>query len=207
MRFCLWLTLMGLGWGLLTACQHHPALFQNATQEARFRDVYLGQPNYTAMALRPYRLDDAYLVDLTGHVAEEQVPLRRAEITVPLGSVIRITAIEDRALRAKVDGYDDVFRLLLATQRGTHADIAKELSALVTPTPPLSQVRLVMQPYIVAQKIVRGMSAREVRMSWGEPDRAQIMPSSASVLEEWIYFDKRLHLYLENGYVTNWRQM
>lgn len=206
MRLCLWLTLMGIGWGL-TACQHHPAMFQNATQEARFRDAYLGQPKYTAVVLRPYRLDDMYLVDLTGRVAEEQVPLRRAAMTVPLGSVIRITDIEDRSLRAKVDGYERAFRLLLATERGTHEDIAKELSGLVTSTPPLDEVRLAMQPYILSQKIVRGMSAHEVRMSWGDPDKAQLMPSSASVLEEWIYFDKRLHLYLENGYVTNWRQM
>jgi hypothetical protein len=156
---------------------------------------------------RPYRLDDAYLIDLTGGVMEAQAELRRAETTVPLGSVMRITGIEDRYLRARVDGYEQEFRLLLATERGTHEDIVKELSVLVTKTPPLSDVRLAMQPYIVSQKITRGMSAREVRMSWGDPDKAQTMPSSASVLEEWIYFDKRLHLYLENGYVTNWRQM
>ncbi len=44
-------------------------------------------------------------------------------------------------------------------------------------------------------------------MSWGQPDKAQVMPSSASTLEEWVYFDKRMHLFLENGYVTNWQQM
>ena len=128
-------------------------------------------------------------------------------MTVPLGSVMRITGIAERYLQASVDGYEREFRLLLATERGTHEDIVKELSLLVTKTPPLADVRLAMQPYIVSQKIIRGMSAHEVRMSWGDPDKAQTMPSSASVLEEWIYFDKRLHLYFENGYVTNWRQM
>jgi hypothetical protein len=206
MRLWLWSILTGVGM-VLTACQHHTSLFQNVAQEAKFRDEFLGQPKYTAIVLRPYRLDDVYLVDLTGHVVEEQVPLKRAEITVPLGSVIRITDIEDRSLWAEVDGYDQAFRLFLATERGTYENIAKELSAFVTSTPPLSQVRRKMQPYVVGQKIVRGMTAREVRMSWGDPDKAQVMPSSASVLEEWIYFDKRLHLYLENGYVTNWRQM
>lgn len=206
MRLYLVLIFMGLGWGL-TACQHHPAMFQNKTQEARFRESYLGQPKYTAVVLRPYRLDDMYLVDLTGRVAEEQVTLRRAEITVPLGSVIRITDIEDRSFQAKVDGYEQVFRFLLATERGTHEDVVRELSSFVTSTPPLNSVRLDMQHHIASQKIVRGMTAHEVRMSWGDPDKEQMMPSSSSVLEEWIYFDKRLHLYFENGYVTNWRQM
>jgi hypothetical protein len=51
------------------------------------------------------------------------------------------------------------------------------------------------------------MSWREVYMSWGQADKAQVMPSSSSTLEEWVYFDKHMHLFLENGYVTNWQQM
>ena len=64
-----------------------------------------------------------------------------------------------------------------------------------------------MRPFVARGEITRRMSRREVYMSWGQPDKMQILPSSASVLEEWIYFDRRLHLFLENGYVTNWQQM
>jgi hypothetical protein len=64
-----------------------------------------------------------------------------------------------------------------------------------------------MRDFIAHHKITRGMSWHEVYMSWGQPDKAQVMPSSTSTLEDWVYFDKRMHLYLENGYVTNWQQM
>jgi hypothetical protein len=68
-------------------------------------------------------------------------------------------------------------------------------------------VRPAKRPHVEPQQLARGKSWREVYMSWGQPDKTQVLPSSASVLEEWIYFDRRMHLFLENGYVTNWQQI
>jgi hypothetical protein len=45
-----------------------------------------------------------------------------------------------------------------------------------------------------------------VSMSWGLPDKITSIPGSAGTLEEWIYFPRRMHVFLHNGTVTNWQQ-
>jgi hypothetical protein len=206
MQRCVWGVVVGLLMGLLTACQLD-VMFRNGAQATAFRERYVDQPRYTAMVLRPYQQGDTYLVDLSGRMVEEQFGTYRASTVVPLGSPITITRLEDHYLAARIEGYHEEFRVLLATQQGTADEVTKELAVLLTQTPPLSTVRPAMRPYVERQQLARGMSWREVYMSWGQPDKTQVLPSSASVLEEWIYFDRRMHLFLENGYVTNWQQM
>lgn len=165
------------------------------------------RPWYTAMTLRPYTYGDGYLIDLTGAIAEDQYDTYRAAVAIPLGSRIRLTRVETNALTARIEGYDKDFQILVATQQGISDDIAKEIGILFSAEPPLPAVRAAMRDFVARQQIARGMSWREIFMSWGQPDKTQVFPSSASTLEEWIYFNKRMHLFLENGYVTNWQQM
>jgi hypothetical protein len=190
----------------ITGCSSS-GLFRNASHEQQFRNQYGQQQWYTAITLRPYAYPDGYLIDLTGTVAEEQFDTYRAASSIPFGSRIRLIDFTNDAILARIDGYPEVFRLLVSTQRGTADDVAKEVALILSSQPPLPTVRASMRDFVAQHKITRGMSWREVYMSWGQPDKAQVMPSSAGTLEEWVYFDKRLHLYLENGYVTNWQQI
>jgi hypothetical protein len=77
---------------------------------------------------------------------------------------------------------------------------------VLSATPPLQMVRPEMRAVIMRQEVARGMSRREVYMSWGPPDRVSNSPGASGFLEEWTYFDRRLHLFLTNGEVTNWQQ-
>ena len=44
-------------------------------------------------------------------------------------------------------------------------------------------------------------------MSWGQPDKVISSPGGSGFLEEWINFDRRIHLFLHNGFITNWQQL
>ena len=205
MRNALLLIALGL-WLGISGCAS-TGVFHPASEEQAFRERYMRQPWYTAITLRPYPHPEGYLIDLTGRMAHEQFGVYRAANAIPFGARIRLVDIAANAVLARIDGYDDVFRILVATQRGAADEVGKELSILLSSDPPLSAVRVAMREVVARYQIVRGMSWREVYMSWGRPDKAEVMPSSSSTLEEWVYFDKRMHLFLENGYVTNWQQM
>ncbi len=182
-------------------------LFRSTAHEQVFREQYGQRAWYTAIALRPYAYADGYLIDLTGTIAEKEYDTYRAATTIPLGSRIRLTQVDANAVLARIDGYAEDFRVLFATQQGTSDDVAKEIGILLSAEPPLPAVRIAMRDFVARQQIARRMSWREVLMSWGQPDKTQVLPSSSSTLEEWIYFDKGMHLFMENGYVTNWQQM
>lgn len=182
-------------------------LFRSHSHEQTFREQFGQRQWYTAITLRPYAHPGGYLIDLTGTIAQEQFDTYRAANTIPFGSRIRLIDFANDAILARIEGYPEVFRVLLSTQRGTADDVASEVGVILSQDPPLPAVRAAMRDVVARHQIARGMSWREVYMSWGQPDKAQVMPSSASTLEEWVYFDKRMHLFLENGYVTNWQQM
>ena len=191
---------------VLSGCSSS-GLFRSAAQEQTFREQFGQRQWYTAITLRPYAYPGGYLIDLTRTIAEEQFDTYRAATSIPLGSRIRLIDFANDAILARIEGYTEVFRILVSTQRGTADNLAKEVGILLSADPPLTAVRAAMRNFVARHQIARGMTWREVYMSWGYPDKAQVMPSSASTLEEWVYFDKRMHLFLENGYVTNWQQM
>lgn len=190
----------------ISACSSS-GLFRSAAHEQTFREQFGQRQWYTAITLRPYAHPGGYLIDLTGTIAEEQFDTYRAATSIPFGSRIRLIDVANDAVLARIEGYDEVLRILVSTQRGTVDDVANEVGILLSPDPPLPAVRAAMRDFVARHQIARGMSWREVYMSWGQPDKAQVMPSSSGTLEEWVYFDKRMHLFLENGYVTNWQQM
>lgn len=190
----------------LTACRIN-AILRSAAQDQAFRERYVGKPFYAAMVIRPYNYGGEYLIDLRGRVAESDFEALRADFHVPLGSPLTITALDRNSLLARIEGFTQTFRILVTTEMSTVDEVAQELTLLLAEQPPLTLIRPAMRPFVARGEITRRMSRREVYMSWGQPDKMQILPSSSSVLEEWIYFDRRLHLFLENGYVTNWQQM
>jgi hypothetical protein len=96
--------------------------------------------------------------------------------------------------------------LLLRTKQGTVADVAEELRLVLSDTAPLQEARPAMRPFISRQEVTRGMSRREIYMSWGQPDKVMNSPGASGFLEEWVYFDRRIHLFLSNGFITNWQQ-
>lgn len=189
----------------VTGCRSQYVL-QQAAQEKAFRQRYIGPTFYTAMVLRPYEFGDAYLVDLTGRIAEAPVETPRAALKIPLGTPLILTALTEDHLTARVTGHTRVFRILVRTKLGGLAALSEELAQLVSETPPLASVRLAMRPVIVREEITTGMSRREVYMSWGQPDRVIGSPGASGFLEEWIYFDRQSHVFLHNGFITNWQQ-
>ena len=189
----------------LTACRT-TAILRSGAQEDAFRKRYLGQPFYTAIVLRPYEYRKEYLIDLTGALAEAASEPPRATLTVPLGTPITLTAIDGTHILARIDGYPGGFRLLLQARRGTLAEVAEELALVLAEAPPLQGARPEMRAFITRQEIAPGMSRREVYMSWGQPDKVSNSPGASGFLEEWTYFDRRMHLFLTNGFVTNWQQ-
>ena len=204
-RRSLYLVAIGALCGL-TACRIGDILRSDA-QERAFRERYVDRPFYTAMVLRPYPYQSGYLIDLSERFAEEEYATPHAPFTVPLGTPLTITGLDRKFILAHVEGYSEPFRILVVTSRGNLDEVAQELTPLLATEPPLPTVREEMRAFVAQQQITRGMSQREIYMSWGQPDKKLVLPSSASVLEEWIYFDRRIHLYLENGYITNWQQM
>jgi hypothetical protein len=204
-RNSLYLVAIGVLCGLM-ACRLDTLLHSGAQEEA-FRQRYVGRSFYTAMVLRPYTYQEGYLVDLSGRIAEEEPETPRTPFTVPLGTPIILTGIDRTFILARVNGYTEPFHVLVVTQKGSLDEVTQALTPLLAEEPPLPTVRPDMRPFVARQQITRGMSRREVYMSWGQPDKKQVLPSSTTVLEEWLYFDRRIHLYLEDGYVTNWQQM
>ncbi len=191
---------------LIFSCRSLDGIFQSTSQEASFRELYIDKPFYTAMVIHPYRYNnDAYLVDLTGQVLELAYETTRASVVVPLGTPIRLVGLDGKHVLARVAGHAYPFRILLQTRRGTVDEVAKELTLLLTKEPPLQLVRAEMRPFVEQQAVTRGMSRREVLMSWGQADKVNSVPTSSGFLEEWIYYGRRVHVFLENGTVTNWQ--
>jgi hypothetical protein len=191
---------------VITACRTGTIL-RAGKHERTFREQYIGKPFYTAFVARPYKLEHDYVIDLTGRVAEMDYETVRANVRVPLGSPITITAVEPEYLRASIVGFQEDFRIVVATHMGTAEALQQELAALLAPAPPLPTVREAMRPFVARGELARGMSRREVQMTWGIPDKANAMPGATSVIEEWVYYDKGMHVFLKNGFVTNWQRM
>ena len=197
--------LVGVLLCILMACRS-TGILQGSSQEQAFRERYVWKSFYTAMLIHPYRYNEEYLIDLTGTVAESDTETLRAPVVVPLGSPLTIVGLDDRYVLARITGHTRLFRILVHTQRGTLDDVAKELAMVLSKEPPLQFVRPEIRAFVERQEITRGMTRREVSMSWGLPDKINGIPGAAGALEEWIYFDKRVHVFLENGMVTNWQQ-
>jgi len=156
--------------------------------------------------IHPYRHNEDYLVDLTGAVAELDTATPRASVAIPLGSPITVVGLDDTYVLARITGLTPLVRIRVQTQRGTLDDVAKELVLILSKEPPLQFVRPEIRAFIERQEVTRGMTRREVSMSWGLPDKINGVPGAAGILEEWIYFDRRIHVFLDNGTVTNWQQ-
>ena len=191
----------------LAACRSHTTILRSTLEDQAFHQRYVNKPFYTAMVLRPYDYGDAYLVDLTGEIAEAPYETPRASMTVPLGTPVTITGLDEQHVLARIDGHTRPFRLLLRTKQGTVSDVAEELRLVLSDTAPLQEARPAMRPFISRQEVTRGMSRREIYMSWGQPDKVISSPGGSGFLEEWIYFDRRIHLFLHNGFITNWQQL
>ena len=191
--------------GGLIACQSAGILLGSSQVQA-FRERYMQKPFYTAMFIHPYRYNEDYLIDLTGTVAELDTETPRAPVTIPLGSPITIVGLDDKYVLAHITGYTRLFRIRLHTERGTLDEVAKELALVLSPDPPLQAVRPEMRTFIERQEVARGMTRREVSMSWGLPDKVTSVPGATGTIEEWTYFDRRAHVFLDNGTVTNWQQ-
>lgn len=189
----------------LAACRMHSTILRSEGEDEEFHRRYVGKSYYTAMVLRPFDARDAYLIDLTGEFAEIAFEMSRSLDTVPLGTPVTLIDIDERFIVARIEGYTRPFRLMVSTERGTVDDLEQELALFLSETPPLQSVRPTMQPFVRQHKVARGMSRREVYMSWGQPDRVSGSPGSSGYLEKWVYFDRRTHLFLHNGFVTNWQ--
>jgi hypothetical protein len=190
---------------LLTACRIE-SIMRSASQEKAFRRQYVDRTWYTAIVIQPYVYGNDYLIDLTGQVAEIDTALLRASIAVPLGAPLHLIDITERHILARIDGYDRLFRILVHTQRGVVEDVAQELRLLIAATPPLEAVRPEIRPFIVRQELTQGMSQQEVYMSWGQPDKVYDSPGASGLIEQWVYYGRRSHLYLQNGILTNWQE-
>jgi hypothetical protein len=191
-------------WALM-ACQS-TGILRGSSHEQAFRERYVQKPFYTAMFIHPYRHNEDYLIDLTGTVAELDTEMPRASVTVPLGSPITIVGLDDKYVLARITGHTRLFRIRLQTQRGTLDDVAKELALVLSKDPPLQAVRPEIRAFVERQEVTRGMTRREVSMSWGLPDKITSAPGATGTIEEWTYFDRRAHIFLDNGTVTNWQQ-
>jgi hypothetical protein len=199
--------LLGVLLWTLMACQS-TSILRGSSQEQAFRERYVQKPFYTAVFIHPYLYNEDYLIDLTGTVAEldTETPTLRAPVAVPLGSPITIVGLDDKYVLARITGYTRLFRIGLQTQRGTLDDVAKELALVLSQEPPLQSVRPEMRAFVERQEVTRGMTRREVSMSWGLPDKITSVPGATGTIEEWTYFDRRAHVFLDNSTVTNWQQ-
>ncbi len=194
---------IGMLLGMISGC-HIDTIMRSSAQEKAFRARYVGQSFYTAMVIQPYRYGEDYLIDLTGKVTEIDAQAFRAPIVVPLGAPVSVTDIEARHILMRIQGYSQIFRVLVEAERGSVDDIAKELSVLLSVGAPLLLARPEIRPYIERQELARGMSAREIYMSWGQPDKVNGTPGASGVWEQWLFHSRRAHLYLQNGMLTNW---
>jgi hypothetical protein len=189
----------------LSACRGS-SILQGARHEQAFRERYVQKPFYTATLLHPYRYNEDYLIDLTGAIAELDTETLRAPVVVPLGSPITVVGLDDKYVLARITGHTPLLRIRMQTQRGTFDDVAKELAVVLSKEPPLQFARPEMRAFIERQEVTRGMTRREVSMSWGIPDKITSVPGATGTIEEWSYFDRRAHVFLDNGTVTNWQQ-
>jgi hypothetical protein len=187
------------------ACQSS-SILQGSGQERAFRERYVQKPFYTAVFIHPYRYHEDYLLDLTSTIAELDTETPRAPVPIPLGSPITIVGLEDKYVLARITGHTPLFRIRVRTQRGTLDDVAKELAMILSQEPPLQFVRPEMRAFVERQEVTRGMTRREVSMSWGLPDKITSVPGATGTIEEWTYFDRRAHIFLNNSTVTNWQQ-
>ena len=199
-------SLLGVLLWSLMACQS-TSILRGSSQEQAFRERYVQKPFYTAMFIHPYRHNEDYLIDLTSTVAELETEMLRASVAIPLGSPITIVGLDDKHVLARITGYTRLFRISLQTQSGTLDDVAKELALVLSPEPPLQSVRPEMRAFVERQEVSRGMTRREVSMSWGLPDKITSVPGATGTIEEWTYFNRRAHVFLDNGTVTNWQQL
>ena len=197
--------LLGVLLWTLIACQS-TGILQGSSHEKAFRERYVQKPFYTAMFIRPYSYNEDYLIDLTSTVAELETEPPRAPVAIPLGSPITIVGLDDKYVLANITGYTRLFRISLQTQHGTLDDVAKDLALVLSPDPPLQSVRPEMRAFVERQEVTRGMTRREVSMSWGLPDKITSVPGATGIIEEWTYFDRRAHIFLDNSTVTNWQQ-
>ena len=191
-------------WALM-ACQS-TGILQGSKHEQAFRERYVQKPFYTAVFIHPYLYNEDYLIDLTGTVAELDTETPRAAVAIPLGSPITIVGLDDKYVLARIMGHTPLLRIRVQTQLGTFDDVAKELAIVLAKEPPLQSVRPEMRTFIERQEITRGMTRREVSMSWGLPDKTINVPGATGNIEEWTYFDRRAHVFLDNSTVTNWQQ-
>ena len=197
--------LLGVLLWTLMACQYS-GILRGSSDERAFRERYVQKPFYTAMFIHPYRHNEDYLIDLTVTVAELDTETPRAPVAVPLGSPITIVGLDDKYVLARITGYTPLFRIRVQTQRGTLDDVAKELALILSKEPPLQSVRPELRAFVERQEVMRGMMRREVLMSWGLPDKITSVPGATGTIEEWTYFDRRVHVFLDNSTVTNWQQ-
>lgn len=196
--------LLGVMMWVLSACRS-PGILQNVKQADMFRERYINKPFYTAMVLRPYRYEDEYLIDLTGKITETDFEMFRVPLTVPLGTPIMLTGVDAKHVLARIPTQTKLFRISVQTQQGTAEELRRELALLVSKDHPLEDVRAEFRRTVEQQDITRGMSRREVYMSWGLPDKVTGIPMASGFFEQWSYFDKHMHLFMENGMVTNWQ--
>jgi hypothetical protein len=198
-------SLLGVLLWTLMACQS-TGILQGSRHEQAFRERYVQKPFYTAVFIHPYLYNEDYLIDLTGTVAELDTETPRAPVAVPLGSPITIVGLDDKYVLARITGHTPLLRIRVQTQRGTFDDVAKELAIVLAKEPPLQSARPEMRAFIERQEVTRGMTRREVSMSWGLPDKTISVPGATGTIEEWTYFDRRAHVFLDNGTLTNWQQ-
>jgi hypothetical protein len=198
-------SLLGILLWSLMACQS-TSILRGSSQEQAFRERYVQKPFYTAMFIHPYRYNEDYLIDLTGTIADLETETPRASVAIPLGSPITIVGLDDKYVLARITGYTRLFHISLQTQHGTLDDVAKELALVLSQEPPLLSVRPEMRAFVERQEVTRGMTRREVSMSWGLPDKITSVPGATGTIEEWTYFDRRAHVFLDNSTVTNWQQ-
>ncbi len=189
----------------LIACRGS-SILQGGRHEQAFRERYVQKPFYTATLLHPYRYNEGYLIDLTGAMAELDTETLRAPVVVPLGSPITVVGLDDKYVLTRITGHTPLLRIRVQTQHGTFDDVAKELAIVLSKEPPLQSIRPEMRAFIERQEVTRGMTRREVSMSWGLPDKITSVPGATGTIEEWSYFDRRAHVFLDNGTVTNWQQ-
>jgi hypothetical protein len=197
--------LLGVLLWTLMACQS-TGILRESRQERAFRERYVQKPFYTAVFIQPYRDNGDYLLDLTGTVAEREAETPRAPVAIPLGSPITVVGLDNQHVLARLPGHTPLLRIRVQTQRGTLDEVAQELARVLSPEPPLQFARPEMRAFVERQEVRRGMTQHEVAMSWGLPDKITSVPGSAGTLEEWIYFPRRMHVFLHSGTVTNWQQ-
>lgn len=197
--------LLGVLLWTLMACQTTGILY-GSSQERAFRERYVQKPFYTAVFIHPYRYNEDYLIDLTGTIAERDTEAPRAPVAIPLGSPITVVGLDNKYVLARITGHIPLLRIRVQTQLGTLDDVAKELALVLSQEPPLQFARPEMRAFVERQEVSRGMTRREVSMSWGLPDKITSVPGATGTIEELIYFDRRMHVFLNNGTVTNWQQ-